>query len=227
MPDRADGAHTQLQTRIEDLSTQTHHIQPFPSEYQKRIVSLQIITMLWMCLEAAIALFAAISARSVALLGFGADSGIELLSAFVVFVRFNGFSQLGETKAARVTGLLLFALAAFILGSSILALTNPAFRPQPSYLGVLLLITAAILMPWLSNRKRMLAAKASSASLKADAVQSAMCGYMAWIALAGLAVNVMFRAPWADPVAALLLLPIVVREGWEALQGRSCPDCSI
>lgn len=178
-------------------------------------------------MEAAIALFAAVSARSVALLGFGADSGIELLSAFVVFVRFNRFSQLGETKAARMTGLLLFALAAFILGSSILAITNPAFRPQPSYLGALLLITAAIVMPWLSSRKRMLAAKASSASLKADAVQSAMCGYMAWIALAGLAVNAVFRAPWADPVAALLLLPIVVREGWEALQGRSCPDCSI
>src|SRR5258708_25266147 len=119
-----------------------------------------------MCAEAAIALFAALRARSVALLGFGADSGIELVSAFVVVLRFRSTTCVNEKKAARMTGLLLFALAAFILGSSILAFTNAGFRPQASYLGIVLLIAAAIVMPWLSSQKRALAAKTGSGALK-------------------------------------------------------------
>jgi hypothetical protein len=81
-------------------------------------------------------LFAALRAHSVAFLGFGADSGIELVSAFVVFLRFKNISHIDEKRAARINGLLLFALAAFILGSSFLAFTNPRFRPEPSYLGI-------------------------------------------------------------------------------------------
>jgi divalent metal cation (Fe/Co/Zn/Cd) transporter len=178
-----------------------------------------------MCAEAAIALFAALRAHSVALLGFGADSGIELVSAFVVFLRFKKVSHMNEKMAARIAGLLLFALAAFILGSSIVAFTNPRFRPEPSYLGIGLLIAAAIVMPWLSSQKRTLAAKTGSGALKADAVQSSMCAYLAWIALGGLLLNAVFKVSWADPSAALLLLPIVLREGWEAMQGKSCCDC--
>jgi divalent metal cation (Fe/Co/Zn/Cd) transporter len=178
-----------------------------------------------MCAEAAIALFAALRAHSVALLGFGADSGIELVSAFVVFLRFKKVSPINENRAARISGLLLFALAAFILGSSILAFTNPHFRPEPSYLGIALLIAAGIFMPWLSAQKRSLAAKTNSGSLKADAIQSSMCAYLAWIALGGLVLNAIFKISWADPTAALLLLPIIVREGSEAMQGKTCSDC--
>lgn len=188
-------------------------------------MSLQFITILWMCAEAAIAIFAALRAHSVALLGFGADSGIELVSALVVLLRFKKISQINEKRAARITGLLLFVLAAFILGSSILAFMNPDFRPQPSYLGIALLVAAAIFMPWLSSQKRKLAAKTNSGALKADAVQSSMCAYLAWIALGGLVVNAVFKISWADPIAALLLLPIILREGWDATQGKSCPDC--
>jgi len=77
-------------------------------------------------------------------------------------------------------------------------------------------------MPWLATRKRKLAAITSSAALKADAVESALCGYMAWIALAGLAVNAIWGKSWADPAAALALLPLIVREGWEARKGKPC-----
>ncbi len=147
------------------------------------------------------------------------------MSAFVVFLRFRKASHLKEERAARITGLLLFALAVFILGSSIVAFANSAYRPQPSYLGIALLIAAAIVMPWLSRQKRMLAAKTSSGALKADAIQSSMCAYLAWIALGGLVVNAIFKVSWADPIAALLLLPIILREGWEAIQGKSCADC--
>ena len=80
-------------------------------------------------------------------------------------------------------------------------------------------------MPWLSSRKKNLAAKTNSGSLKADAVQSAMCAYLAWIALGGLVVNAVFKVSWADPIAALLLLPIILREGSEAMQGKTCSDC--
>jgi divalent metal cation (Fe/Co/Zn/Cd) transporter len=179
-----------------------------------------------MCVEAAVAVFAALRAQSVALLGFGLDSGIELMSAFVVLMRFKPGSHLNEKSAARLTGLLLFALAVFILLSSILALTNPRFKPEPSYLGIGLLIAAAFAMPWLASQKRRLAAEAKSTSLKADAVQSSMCAYLAWIALGGLILNALFNLSWADPAAALLLVPIVIREGWESMQGKSCANCN-
>jgi len=208
------------------LITKFQHVEPGGSPYQKQIVSLQVITILWMCVEAAVSIFAAIRAHSVALLGFGADSGIEVASAFVVFLRFKNVSPMNEKTAARITGLLLFALAAFILGISILTLTNPHFRPEPSYPGIALLIAAAAMMPWLSRRKRILAAKTNSSALKADAVQSSMCAYLAWIALGGLLVNAVFRFSWADSMAALLLLPIVLKEGWDAMHGKSCHDCA-
>jgi divalent metal cation (Fe/Co/Zn/Cd) transporter len=208
------------------VSTQFQHVEQSSSPYQKQIVSLQLITISWMLVEVAVSIFAALRSRSVALLGFGADSGIELLSALVVFLRFKKGSDINETKAARITGLLLFALAAFILGSSILAFRNARFRPEPSYLGIALLLAAAMMMPWLSFKKRTLAEKTKSGALNADAVQSAMCAYLAWIALGGLLLNAMFKIAWADPSAALLLLPIILREGCEAMRGKSCCDCA-
>jgi divalent metal cation (Fe/Co/Zn/Cd) transporter len=207
------------------LSKEIHDVEEWDSPYRKQIVSLQLITIAWMTVEAVVSIFAAIYAHSVALLGFGADSGIELASALIVLMRFKKVSRISEKNAARITGFLLFALATFILAISILAFTNPHFRPEPSYLGIALLIAAAIVMPWLSSRKRSLAAKANSGALKADAVQSSMCAYLAWIALGGLLVNAIVKFSWADPMAALLLLPIVLREGWETIHGKSCHDC--
>jgi divalent metal cation (Fe/Co/Zn/Cd) transporter len=207
------------------LNTQIQFVENSRFPYQRQIESFLLITILWMCVEAAVAIFTALRAHSVALLGFGADSGIELVSAVVVFLRFKKRPRINETKAARITGLLLFALAAFILSIAIFAFTNPRFRPEPSYLGIGLLVAAAIVMPWLSTQKRRLALKTNSSSLKADAVQSSMCAYLAWIALAGLVLNAMLKISWADPTAALLLLPIVLREGWEAVQGKACCEC--
>jgi divalent metal cation (Fe/Co/Zn/Cd) transporter len=204
------------------LSTQFQYVEESSSPYQKQIALLQLITILWMCVEAAMAIFAALRAHSVALLGFGADSGIELASAVIVLLRFKRVSRISETKAARITGLLLFALAAFILGSSILTFINPRFRPEPSYLGIALLIAAAIVMPWLAARKRELAVRASSSSLRADATQNSVCGYLAWIALAGLVLNAAFHLAWADSLAALGLLPFVLKEAMEAQRGNSC-----
>jgi divalent metal cation (Fe/Co/Zn/Cd) transporter len=86
------------------------------------------------------------------------------------------------------------------------------------------LSAAAVVMPWLASRKRQLAAITSSSALKADAAESALCGYMAWIALVGLVINAIWGKSWADPAAALALAPLIIREGWEAVR-PSRPGC--
>jgi Cation efflux family len=95
-------------------------------------------------------------------------------------------------------------------------------EPRPSPVGIVLLILAAAVMPWLARQKRQLSAATGSAALRADAAESAVCGYLALIALGGLAVNAIWKVRWADPVAALALVPLIVREGWEAMKGRPC-----
>jgi len=177
--------------------------------------------MAWMLVEAVVSLLAAWRARSPALLGFGGDSAIELLSAMVVFWRFrsNSNPELNEKYAARIAGTLLLVLALFVAIVSVLCLLGYR-EPRTSRIGIAVLLLAAVIMPWLAREKRKLAAATSSAALRADAAESALCGYLAWIALAGLLLNAAWAKPWADPLAALLLIPLILREGWEALRSR-------
>ena len=182
---------------------------------------LQLLTVGWMSVELCVALFTGIRVRSVALTAFGADSGIELLSACVVLWRFTSGS-VSERRAARISGVLLYVLAAYILVTSGLSLVNPRLQPEPTVLGIGLLIAAAIIMPLLGRAKKRLAGQTGSRALDADAAQSNICAYMSWIALAGLLVNFFFHLAWADSVAALLLLPIVLKEAGEASKGDVC-----
>ena len=195
----------------------------FPSEATRRVVRIQVITLIWMSAEAVVSLGAAWIARSPALLGFGGDSAVELLSAAVVLWRFYSPSrgERSERRAARIAGGLLFALAAFVALASVLTLLGHV-EARSSPLGIVVLILAAVVMPWLAKQKRQLSAATGSAALRADAAESAVCGYLALIALAGLAVNALWKVSWADPVAALTLLPLIVREGWEASKGKPC-----
>jgi divalent metal cation (Fe/Co/Zn/Cd) transporter len=162
-------------------------------------------------------------ALSPALLAFGGDSAVELLSAAVVFWRFYSPSHRdhAEKRAARIAAGLLFVLAAFVAAASILALLGNV-EARPSIVGIVLLVLAAVIMPWLSSQKRQLSASTASAALRADAAQSAVCGCLALIALAGLLINATLKISWADPVAALGLLPLIVYEGWEAAKGKPC-----
>lgn len=187
----------------------------------RRAARLQVLTVTWMALEAIVAIAAAWIAQSPALLGFGGDSAIELFSAFVVLWRFRTrtISFAAEKLAARLAGVLLFILAAFVLTTSSLSLLG--FRePRASSAGILVLVVAAVGMPWLANRKRKLAFQLSSVSLRADAAESALCGYLSLIALAGLLANRFLHTPWADPVAALVLVPFIVKEGHEAIRAQ-------
>lgn len=190
----------------------------------RRVLRLQAFTILWMAAEAAISLVSAGKSHSPALLAFGGDSMVELLSAAVVFWRFR--VSFNEARAARIAGTLLFVLAGLVALASVLNFFGYREARQTK-LGMGILLAAAIVMPWLGRRKRHLAAATSSAALRADAAESSLCGYMAWIALSGLAVNAIWHRPWADPVAALAVIPLILREGWEAVHasrvGCSCP----
>jgi divalent metal cation (Fe/Co/Zn/Cd) transporter len=200
---------------------------PMPTEATiRRIQRLQIFTIVWMSIEAALSLLAAWMAHSPSLLAFGGDSAIELISAIVVWRRFRTHSEAeqAESRAARIAGALLFALAAYVIVESAITLLGHR-KPSETYLGIAVLIAAAVLMPLLAKEKRRLAALAGSASLRADAAESALCGYLSLIALAGLAVNAVWHVTWADPVAAICLVPFIVREAWEAVRGDADACC--
>ena len=192
----------------------------------RRIQRVQTVTIAWMSVEATVSLFAAWRARSPALLAFGGDSAIELFSAAVVLWRFRETAAHGdaERRAARVAGALLFVLAAFIAVSSVTSLVGYS-EPKPTFLGIGILVAAAVVMPWLAKEKRRLSAATGSAALTADAAQSALCAYLSLIALAGLAIDAIWHVGWADPIAALAVLPLIVWEGREAMLGKACDCC--
>jgi divalent metal cation (Fe/Co/Zn/Cd) transporter len=189
----------------------------------RRVMWIQTLTLVWMSVEAVVSLGAAWIARSPALLAFGGDSAVELLSAAIVFWRFYAPSQRehAEERAGRIAGSLLFVLAAFVASTSGLTLLGHV-KARPSLIGIALLALAAMIMPWLAAQKRQLSITTASAALRADAAESAVCGYLAVIALAGLVVNAVWKVSWADPIAGLALLPLIVREGLEARKGKPC-----
>ena len=201
-------------------------LQIAPPDAIRRIQRVQTVTIAWMSVEAAVSLFAAWRARSPALLAFGGDSAIELFSAIVVLWRFRASAVHGdaERRAARVAGTLLFALAVFVAVTSVTSLLGYS-EPNPTFLGITILVAAAVVMPWLAKEKWRLSGTTGSAALRADAAQSALCAYLSVIALAGLAINSMWHLKWADPLAALAIVPLIVWEGREAMRGKTCDCC--
>jgi divalent metal cation (Fe/Co/Zn/Cd) transporter len=182
---------------------------------------LQMITIAWMCIELLTALVSGIRAHSVALTAFAGDSAVELLSATVVLVRFR-FGPANEAKAVRINSILLYTLTAYVVLTSVLSLLSEELRPKPSFIGIGLLVAAATIMPILGYAKKRLAKNTGSGALRADAAQANICAYMSWIALAGLILNATLHFSWADSVAALLLLPLILREANEARRGETC-----
>lgn len=192
----------------------------------RRIQRIQAITIVWMSVEAAVSLSAAFVARSPALLAFGGDSAIELLSAAAVLWRFRAHpvQEYAERRASQIAGILLFVLAAYVVAASVLTLLGHS-EPKTTYLGIAILIGAAAIMPWLAKEKRRLSSATGSAALRADSAQSALCAYLSLIALVGLGVNAIWHVAWADPAAALVVAPLIVWEGREAMRGKSCGCC--
>jgi divalent metal cation (Fe/Co/Zn/Cd) transporter len=192
----------------------------------RRIQQIQAVTIMWMSAEAGVSLFAAWTARSPALLAFGADSAVELLSATVVLWRFRAHlaDSRAERNASRIAGASLAALVVFVIVVSVMSLLGRN-SPRPTFLGIAILIAAAIIMPWLAKEKRTLSTASGSAALRADAAQSDLCAYLSLIALMGLVVNAVWHVGWADPVAALAVLPLIAWESREAFRGKPCGCC--
>ncbi len=192
----------------------------------QRVRKIQTITIAWMVAEAAVSLFSAWRARSPALLAFGGDSAVELLSAVVVLWRFRttAIDENAERRATRIAGALLFALAAYVVVASTMSLLGYS-EPKPSITGIAILLLAAVVMPWLAREKRRLSASTGSAALRADAAESAICAYLSVIALLGVAINSIWHFRWADPIAALVILPLIAREAREAMRGKACGCC--
>jgi divalent metal cation (Fe/Co/Zn/Cd) transporter len=194
-------------------------------ETLKHIHRIQTITIAWMSIEAALSLWAAWTARSPVLAAFGGDSAVELMSAAVVLWRFRTHaSQHAEQRAGRVAGVLLFALAVGVVLASAMSLFGYS-EPKPSYMGMVVLMGAAIIMPVLAKEKRRLSALTGSAALRADAAESALCAYLSIIALMGLVVHAIWHVAWADPVAALAITPLIAIEAREVLRGKACGCC--
>ena len=195
----------------------------------RAVLWLQGVTLAWMAVECGVSLYAARSARSVALLTFGADSFVELLSALVALLSFSPSLSLNflpsfplkRDRAARWAGVLLFALAAVIAMTAIVTLVR-GNEPATSCAGITITIAALIVMPVLASLKRKTARATDNRALAADAVQSATCAYLAAITLVGLCVNAVFHLGWVDSAAALAAIPVLIIEGRKAMQGESC-----
>lgn len=186
-------------------------------------IGIEAVTILWMLIEAGVALISGFATRSVSLEGFGIDSIIELIAGGILLWRLlieqRGGSvervEQAERRAAWVTALSLFALALYIVGASSLTFLAGT-RPKSSWWGIGLAIAAAVIMPLLWQGKLRVARQIGSAALKADAACSVTCAYMSLTLLAGLLLNHLFGWWWADPLAALALVYFIVQEGREA-----------
>jgi len=187
-------------------------------------VWLQGITLAWMVMECSVSLWSASRARSPALLAFGADSFVELLSAGVVLLQFTPRLRLGEARAARMASVLLYVLAVVVTAIAVTTLVTGA-RPEASVPGILITALALVVMPVLAWQKRRLARKRGDTAMAADAVQAATCAYLAAITLAGLAVNAVWHLAWMDSAAALVAVPVIVVEARRAMRGESCGCC--
>jgi len=185
------------------------------------IAWLQGISLVWMLVECGISLYGAVTANSPALLAFGADSLVELLSATVVLLAIVPSFPLTRERAARLAGILLFVLSGVVALVAILSFVYRV-KPETSYSGIVITLAALVVMPILAWAKRRTARQTNYRALAADAVQSATCAYLAAITLVGLAINASWHIHWVDSAAALLALPILMIEGQRALRGESC-----
>jgi divalent metal cation (Fe/Co/Zn/Cd) transporter len=176
-------------------------------------------------LEAGLTVPAGLAAGSIALLGFGLDSFIEVGSSSAVLWGMAGPSDerrvQRERTSLKVVGVLLLALAAYIAYDSIASIAHHE-RPQRSIFGIVVLVLSLCAMLWLRRSKRAVARQLGSDALVADSKQTEFCAYLSAIALVGLALNAAFGLWWADPIAAIVMIPIIVREGIEAVQGKAC-----
>jgi divalent metal cation (Fe/Co/Zn/Cd) transporter len=190
---------------------------------------LEYLTIAWNGFEAVVALVSGLMAGSIALVGFGLDSVIETISAGVLLWRLRADLDIrarerAERTARRLVGVCFLLLAAYVGIESLRALWIKA-QPERSLPGILIAVAAVIVMPLLGRAKRRVAAELGSRALHADSRQADFCTYLSAILLVGLLLHALLGWWWADPAAALVMVPIIAREGVQDLRGEICDDC--
>ena len=195
----------------------------------RRGLRLNYLTIGYNVVEAIVALFAGVVAGSVALIGFGVDSIIELTASGAAQWRLRADDHVVQRKRVerltlRIIGGTFVALALYVAYESIERLWLRE-APGRSFLGTAILALSVVIMPVLARAKRHVAVQLGSRSLEADAKQTSLCAYLSAIALCGVGANALFGWWWADPAAALAMVPIIANEGLEALRGDHCDDC--
>jgi divalent metal cation (Fe/Co/Zn/Cd) transporter len=193
----------------------------------RRARRLEYFTIGWNTIEALISIAAGVAAGSTSLIGFGADSAIESSSGLVVLWRFRSAShdEARERRALKLVGISFLLLAAYVGYEAIRSLWL-GDGPEVSVAGIGIAVLSLLVMPVLAHAKRKTARRLGSPSLEADSRQTSICAYLSAILLAGLTLNAVLGWWWADPVAALAMLPIIVNEGLEALRGEVCDTCA-
>jgi divalent metal cation (Fe/Co/Zn/Cd) transporter len=190
---------------------------------------LEYFTIAWNALEGLVAVVAGAIAGSISLVGFGIDSFIEVTSGSVLLWRMSVDAEvqrreLNEKRALRIVGVCFLLLAAYIAYESVLSLRSRR-APEHSIPGIVLACVSLVVMPLLSRAKRKVGHALGSAAMHADAKQTEFCTYLSAILLTGLLLNAFLGLWWADPVAALIMVPIIAKEGIEGLQGKGCEEC--
>jgi divalent metal cation (Fe/Co/Zn/Cd) transporter len=194
--------------------------------YVRRGVRLEWFTIIYNSLEGLIALAAGFLSGSIALVGFGFDSAIEVTSGAALLWRLRGDEsertrERHEAVALRIVGVCFLLLALYVSYDALQSLVSHE-APRRSLPGIVLAVASLIVMPMLALAKRRVAGQIASAALTADARQTQLCTYLSGILLLGLVMNASLGWWWADPVAALAMVPIIAKEGSDALRGRTC-----
>jgi divalent metal cation (Fe/Co/Zn/Cd) transporter len=198
------------------------------TELIKRGRSLEYFTIAYNSLEGLIAIVAGLIAGSIALVGFGFDSVIEVTSGAALLWRLQAdfdetIRERVEAFTLRIVGVCFLALSLYVGYDAIKSLLRSE-APEGSLAGIILAIVSLVVMPLLARAKRRVAAGIRSGAMRADARQTEFCTYLSAILLGGLLANALFGWWWADPVAALVMTPIIAKEGFEALRGETCCD---
>jgi divalent metal cation (Fe/Co/Zn/Cd) transporter len=188
----------------------------------RRVRLLVAATITYNVIEAVVALIAGTVASSAALIGFGLDSVIEVASATAVAWQFSGADPEARERAAlRVIAVSFFALAAYVTVEALRSLFGAA-EAAPSSVGIVLAAVSLLVMPFLSYAQRRAGRELGSASAVADSKQTLLCTYLSGVLLLGLVLNSLFGWSWADPLVALVIAAVAVKEGREAWRGHHC-----
>jgi divalent metal cation (Fe/Co/Zn/Cd) transporter len=234
-PETIDLATSAPCCAADGCATAAGRVDPLRQDLRQDLVRqafrLEWITIGWMTIEAAVAIAAGLAAHSLTLLAFGIDSVIELVSAGVLIWRLSvelahgqAFSQDAERIASRIGGVLLFALAGYVVASACWGFWARAGQ-EFSWPGLAVTAAAIPIMSVLARRKLSIAEKLASRALRADAVESITCGWLSFVAVLGLLAQLAFGAWWIDEATSLAIVWFLIKEGREAWNAEGCACC--